>query len=113
MRRSLLERWREWRDQPEPGSSAEDKAQLIEKIAAAVADRGLETPAVLFLESYRPLGFIASQGAVMASPLVWALAPGVEMEALAALLDDREAIEQLIARIEELAAARHSRPREG
>jgi len=109
--RGLLARWRDWRDRPEPDRE-EEKARLIEMVAQAVVDRHLETPALFFLESYRPLGFVASQGALMASPLVWALAPGMDMEALAALMDDPEAVDRLLERIHELVAAREGRPRE-
>jgi len=104
----LLARWREWRELPEPGVSPAEKEQLIESMAREVVHRRLETPVLLFLESHRPLGFLASQAVVMASPLVLALAPGARVTALGALLDDRAAIARLVDRIEELAEARRA-----
>ncbi len=40
----------------------EERDSLIDSLAKKVADRRMETPAVLFLEMYKPLSFVASQG---------------------------------------------------
>lgn len=90
---------------PQP---AEERDALIEKIATAVARRGMETPAILFLEMHKPLTFVASQSLVVVSPFI---APFVGMDNMAAaakLLESRENIELLIARIEEKVASRSS-----
>jgi hypothetical protein len=79
------------------------RALLIERLARAVAARRLETPAVLFLEMNKPLGFLMGQAALVAMPLLGLLAPPADIEACAELLGSREAVEQLIARIEQLA----------
>lgn len=94
-------------DLTEP-QSAEERDAIIEKIATAVARRGMETPAILFLEMHKPLTFVASQGMVVVSPFI---APFVGMDNLSAaakLLESRDNIELLIARIEEKVASRHS-----
>jgi len=102
MIRRLIARWQAWRQQPDPPTLAQDKAALVESMAQAVARRGLQTPALLFLECHRPLGFLASQCTLLASPFVLMVAPQARTEALVALLDDPAAVEQLITRIEAL-----------
>ena len=82
---------------------AEERDKVIERVAEGVVRRSMETPAILFLEMHRPLSFIASQSLVATSPFV---APfiGIENVQIAAqLLSDRENVERLISRIEELA----------
>jgi hypothetical protein len=66
-----------------------------------VARRRLATPAILFLESSRPLGFVASQVMHFFRPLVGAVvkdAPAYDR--LARLLERRGAVELLIRRLE-------------
>jgi len=81
----------------------QDDSSLIDSIAAAIVRRGMETPAVLFLELNRPLAFLYSQGLHFATPLLGVFASPEKVSRLAYLLDEPDKVEQLIARIEELA----------
>jgi hypothetical protein len=81
----------------------QDDSVLIDSIASAVVRRGMETPAVLFLELNRPLAFLYSQGLHFATPLLGVFAAPEKVSRLAYLLDCPDKVEQLIARIEELA----------
>jgi hypothetical protein len=81
----------------------QDDSVLINSIAAAVVRRGMETPAVLFLELNRPLAFLYSQGLHFATPLLGVFAAPEKVSRLAYLLDEPDKVEQLIGRIEELA----------
>jgi len=79
----------------------ERETELIEKIAKRVVNHRMETPAILFLETFRPLSFVASQfGTVYLGPLTPLL--GSWSEEGLALLQKRENIERLIRKIEEL-----------
>lgn len=50
----------------------EEEDRLIGNIAKRVVDYGLEAPAIMFLEVFRPLSFIASQLAIVVlGPLQW------------------------------------------
>ncbi|HDH99802.1 MAG TPA: hypothetical protein ENF74_02295, partial [Firmicutes bacterium] len=49
---------------------SEEELALVEKVARAVARRGLATPALMFLESVRPLNFIGSQAMIFLEPMV-------------------------------------------
>ena len=52
-----------------PDMTRKDEA-LLADVAAWVVDRRLATPVCLFLESYRPLGYLSSQALLMAKPVV-------------------------------------------
>lgn len=75
----------------------DDERALFDRIAEAVARRRLATAAILFLESARPLGFVASQIMHFFRPLV---GESTSYERLARLLERRGAIELLIRRLE-------------
>ena len=88
---------------------AELRDRAIERIARAIVDRRLETPAVLFLEANRPLTFFAGQGVLAALPLIGGFIPPADIEAFARVLDSQESLDLLIERIEILVQERDSR----
>src|SRR2546427_12443486 len=56
----------------EPGGrplSPEDVA-LLERVAATVVERGMATPAILFLESVGPMNFLGSQALHFFTPIL-------------------------------------------
>lgn len=75
------------------------KSQVMEKLAAAVKARRLESPAVLFLELNRPIGFLMGQATLFARPFLSFFLPPGEVEAAAEVLADRDAFEQLLDRL--------------
>lgn len=81
--------------------TAEEDA-AVTAVARFVVRFGLTVPAVLWLESMRPLSFVGSQGMLMLSPSIGAFLPVNQWDALASLLEEREGIEVLIQRIEDL-----------
>lgn len=85
--------------------------RVIERVARVVVERRLETPAVLFLESNRPLRFFVGQGLLMSLPLIGSFVPPADVEALSRILDSEHNLDALIARIETLARERDGAPR--
>ena len=86
----------------------EREAQLIDKIAGSIVDRHMEAPAILFLESIKPLSFVAGQlGVVYLGQLTSFLGPWSQ-EGLA-LFQKRENVERLLQRIEELSRERQKK----
>ena len=79
---------------------------LVDTIARSVVDRRLETPAVFFLEAHKPLSFVASQAVLVAMPFLSPVVGAQRMADFSRLLRDRENVELLLTRIENLAAAR-------
>ena len=97
---------------PEIGPrEAELRDRAIERAARIIVERRLETPAVLLLESNRPLAFLAGQGVLMALPLIGSFIPPADVEALSRVLDSEDSLELLIRRIEQLAQERDARER--
>jgi hypothetical protein len=89
---------------PDYEITEEERDRTIEKWARKIVGKGLETPAILFLEMHKPLTFLASQGLLVGMPF---LAPFIGVDVVhkySKLLESRENIELLIRRIEELAA---------
>lgn len=79
--------------------SPEDEA-LLDRLAARAVELHMEIPAILTLESGRPLGFLASQAMVFFEPIARALFRMPDYRRLAALVERRETVETLIAKIE-------------
>lgn len=84
----------------------EEVSNMVDSIARQIVNRKLEVPAVLFLEMHKPLSFIASQATIVAMPFLGPIIGAKRMADLSRLLAEREHIEILINRIEELAAER-------
>ncbi|MGA8904796.1 MAG: hypothetical protein WB661_07290 [Candidatus Bathyarchaeia archaeon] len=79
----------------------EEERKLIDNIAKLVVDKGLEAPAIMFLEVTRPLSFIASQLAIVAlGPLQWLFE--LEGPKYTGLFMKKENVSRIIERIEAL-----------
>lgn len=93
--------------------SPEDRDKLIDELARKVVSRGMETPAIMFLEMHKPVAFLASQSVLVASPFLMPLFGPEGVRKFSQLLGDRENVELLIRRIEDLAdekASEKSKP---
>lgn len=75
--------------------------------------RGLTVPAIMFLESIKPLGFVAGQFLRCAAPFFSLFVAPERLAALSAQLEERDGIERFVQRIEQSHAAaekeRHER----
>ncbi|MGE5179402.1 MAG: hypothetical protein ACM3PF_09940 [Bacteroidota bacterium] len=60
----------------------------------------MTVPAILFLESVKPLSFVGSQAMYFFEPMVRALFQVPEYERFASLMERRESVEELLVRIE-------------
>ena len=87
----------------------DERERLLDTAAEAVVRRGLQTPALFALEMHRPLGFIASQGLIVLGPLLGPLIGIERMQNAARLLREPDALDAIIARIEERSAQGRSR----
>jgi hypothetical protein len=77
------------------------KQEIIEKLSRAIISRRLESPATLFLELNRPIGFLMSQAAFFARPFLSFFLPPEDVSAAAEVLADPDALEQLLQRLSE------------
>lgn len=92
-----------------------EQAAAVDRLAHMIVRFGLTVPALLTLESMRPLSFVGSQFMHVLSPSIAALFTAPEWDALAGLLEDRRGLDYLLDRIEAVdraasAAARERRP---
>lgn len=95
--------------------SAEDEA-LLDRVAGYVVAHRMAAPAILFLESMRPLNFVGSQVLVFLRPMLASFFTAREYERLAEILEKRTSVDALIARIEKPPVAQpgpEGRPRRG
>jgi hypothetical protein len=95
-----------------PGGPAESDEALMLAVAQRVVRLRMEVPAVLFLESVRPLSFVGSQAMVFFQPFAQALFPWNQYERFTQLVSDRDNLERLTRLIEAEADARESREKE-
>lgn len=82
------------------GPLTDDDRALLEKIAEAVVKRQMATPAVLFLQSVRPLNGLGSQALVFLRPFLTALLKETTYDRVTAILERREGISALVDAIE-------------
>ena len=79
----------------------EEEEKLINNVAKLVVDKGLEVPAIMFLEVTKPLSFIASQLAIVVlGPLEWLF--DLEGPKYTGLFMKKQNVGRIIDRIEEL-----------
>ncbi len=76
--------------------------ELIDRVAQQVVNWRMSIPAIVVLESSKPLSFVASQVLVFFEPIVQSIFTIKDYEKFISLLENREQVELLIQRIEEL-----------
>jgi len=98
-----------------PGSTPLTPRQdeILDRIAAKVVEWKMSVPAVLFLESMKPLNYIGSQVLVFFSPIANSLFTVKDYDEFVALMEERGNVERLLNRIEDKEAARDGRQKNG
>jgi len=78
----------------------EDEQAVLEKLAKKTVEKRMSVPAIIFLESVKPLNFIGSQFMVFFEPIVQSVFNFKDYNTLRSALEKRETIEILITKIE-------------
>jgi len=86
------------------GPLTEADRELLRQLAMAIARRRMITPAVLFLESLRPLSYMGSQAMIFLKPFLTPFFNTERYERLAEILERREGVEALVQAIESAAS---------
>ena len=76
--------------------------EAAEKVARFLIRFGLTVPALLALESMRPMSVVGSQFMHILTPSIAVFLAHDSWEELASLLEEREGLDYMIAKIEEL-----------
>lgn len=95
-------------DTPRPAAFArlsEEEIAAVERVAAFIARMGLTVPAIVSLESMRPLSFVGSQFMLVLSPAIGAFLRADAWDGLSRLLERRDGLDALLAAIERADAA--------
>jgi len=97
---------------PEKNPLPAEEEAVLDKLAHKVVDKGMTVPAIIFLESVKPLNYIGSQVLVFFEPIVQTLFNFKDYSTFRTSLEKRETIEILILKIEKydaLSLAREKR----
>lgn len=94
-----------------PESISPEDMDLLRRLAARVAELRMETPAILTLETARPVSLVAGQAMLFFEPFVQSLFRLSDYRRYAALAERRDALETLMRLIEEAAGERDTKPR--
>jgi hypothetical protein len=83
----------------------EEAEALLEKLADGIVRRRLAIPAVLLLETCKPLNFVGSQAMIALHPFVAAFVKGDDYRKVALLMEQDANVEDLLQRVERKEAA--------
>jgi hypothetical protein len=84
----------------EPPLLPEEEDAVLEKLAQKVVQWRMAAPAILFLESVKPLNYIGSQAMVFFEPVVQTIFSFRDYDTLRAAMEKRECVEILLQKIE-------------
>ena len=76
-------------DPPGPATPTEDQKRVVDRLAGEIVRRGLTAPALLFLESSRPLNYLGSQLLVFCAPFAEIIFKPADYRALTTFLEHR------------------------
>ncbi len=83
-----------------PVEATDQQRVLIDRLCGEIARRRLTTPAILYLEMSRPLGFLAAQAIHFFTPLISVFTDREGHREFAEFLEQRGAIDYLLERLE-------------
>lgn len=75
--------------------SEEENQALLEKAADEILKRKLQVPAILMLQSYKPLSYIGSQATIVFAPFLVPYLGFENIRTLSKLLENRDNVERL------------------
>ena len=86
----------------EKPSLPDEELEVLEKVSSKVVERRMAVPAIMFLESVKPLNYIGSQTMVFFEPIIQTVFNFRDYNTLRSALEKRHSIEILIQKIESL-----------
>jgi hypothetical protein len=92
-------------ERPEEFAATDEEKRVVDFLAERVVRHGMTLPAVMFLESARPMNFVGAQVMAFFEPVVRGLLDWRGYAVLQALLHRRGSIPMILDRIEYFAAA--------
>ena len=86
--------------------------EVMDRFARKIIDWRLTAPAILFIESAKPLSFLGNQALIFFQPMVQSIFNFKTYDEVAEILEDRDNLEYLLSEIEKLEAERTKAERE-
>ena len=86
--------------------------EVMDRFARKILDWRMTAPAILFLESAKPLSFLGNQALVFFQPMVQAIFNFKTYDEVVEILEDRDNLEYLLSELERLEAERTKAERE-
>jgi hypothetical protein len=99
-------------DPPGPAKPTEIQEAVVDQVCREIVKRHLTTPALIFLETFRPLNFIGSQAMHFFQPIVSAVLRGDGYLHFTEFLEQRGSVDYMCRRIEELEGGCSGRDKE-
>jgi hypothetical protein len=102
-----------------PGGAGEDQKlsprqeEILTKIAQKVVHWKMSVPAILFLETMKPLNYIGSQMMAFFEPMFQAVFSWKDYDEFRQMMEERGTVEKLLQRIENLDAEAQEREKTG
>ena len=81
-------------------ATSDNENEFLERVATGITRRKLAAPAMLFLETFRPLNYIGSQTMVFFRPVASIIFPIVKYDKVLNVLEKRDSINRLIKLLE-------------
>ena len=81
---------------------SDEQQATVERVGRFIVRFGLTVPAILALETLRPLSFVGSQFMYLLSPAVTTFLTQQDWDSMAELLEHRDGIEHVLQTIERL-----------
>ena len=98
---------------PEENELTPDERDLLSRLAGKIVERGWTVPAILFLESVKPLNYIGSQAMVGFEPFAEAVFRNIkDYNLFRRMMEKRDNVERLLQKIEELDAGQFLKEKE-
>lgn len=88
----------------------QEQLDAVDRVARFIVRFSMTLPAILAIESMRPLGFVGSQFMHMLTPSLGVFLTTDQWNALASLLEHRRGVDVILNRIELIDAQRHDDP---
>jgi len=89
-----------------------EQQEILDKIARKVVLWKMATPAILFLESVKPLNYIGSQMMVFFEPFVQTIFSWKDYDEFRKMMEERESVERLLQTIEKFDSETQAREKE-
>jgi hypothetical protein len=84
-----------------PDASPESYDALVAKIAKAIVEREMTVPAIMLIESVKPLSFLGNQLLIFLNPIVSLVISSKDYYTFVRMIEDRDNLEKLLVAIEE------------